>query len=96
MMATLLLGGPLLVGCDEIKEPIESCVINTKFGAECGMRNFNIMDRTVGDWIGETRLEKIEYANNYVCVSGKKWSIVLKPKLKEVNTKYRQKKRKRR
>lgn len=95
-MAILMLGALLLVGCDEIEDPVDSCVISSKFKkAECGKRDLNFKHRTIGDFLGETKLEDISFADNYVCFSGKHWSDIIKPALKEVNTKYRQKKRKR-
>lgn len=91
-----MLGVLLPVGCKSLKEPVESCVISDVFKkAECGLRDLNYKHRTVGDFLGETTLEKMSKADNYVCFSGKDWSDRIKPYLKEANTKYRQNRRKR-
>lgn len=93
----LMSGVLLLTGCKDflIEDPVKSCVIHSKIGAECGMRDMNYKHRSVGDFIGETKLEKISACDNCVCLDGKRWSEEIKPKLKEVNTRYRQRRRKR-
>lgn len=83
----------LLVGCDYVEDPVKSCVINSKIGAECGLRDFDIRNRSVGDFIGKTKLKPLSECDNCVCVDGKRWASDLKPALKLLNTKRRQRNR---
>ena len=94
-MAILMSGAMLLVSCKRIKDPIKACVVHSEFGAECGLKSFDYKSRKIGDFINETELKDISAANNYMCIDGKAWAKILKPALKEMNTKYRQKKRRR-
>lgn len=90
-----MIGALLLEGCKGIEDPIRACIVNDNFGAECGLKDLNYKNRSIGDFIGETKLYPISKARDYVCFHGKDWSVIMKPALKELNTKYRQKKRKR-
>lgn len=89
------LGVGLLAGCDEIEDPVDSCLISNKFkGGECGKRDLNYKHRTIGDFIGETKFVQIKKSDNYVCFASYDWSVIIKPYLKKINTKYRQSQRK--
>lgn len=70
----------------------ETCFNRDGRYVRCQERSFNVTKKNVGDRITTSVNRNINYIDNWMCVSPEWWAIEAKPKLKEINRLYHDRK----